>query len=1326
MASEMASGYFKKYAREQRIQVTEENFTKGIKFEQTPLESGEHRYVINYDMLNDGKIITPRRGIRTVGVALPLVTPDLQSKLTQNVLLTNNLDAVEEDNTHYNLYIANECPESSVGLHSGPAEMWVVNKDDEHNYNMLQEYGITIQDMYAIPISYEIDSIKDGAFSEYQDSFISVEQIDHNAKFENGVLTIDPAWKGGLVFKTKIHPFTLNLTIGGSTNSFSLYKAKLVNGRWSTVGEATELTTGSYRLDARTVYYIVPSNATEVIPVKNPYIIVNTTTTGATVDYLEDKIAVGTKVYTYKKGTTAAKTDGLGVTVKVYPDKFFEKIKTAGDHTFTYLLNTIEYSSTVQGATLEVDRTVYNRMQPTAGITSFVYITNVPTTIACSTTGASIELDIHRYNRKITEVGEKTFTYNVTEKKWKYGDSSVSLYDYGIFFKDPQGKLADSATIKVTTEAKNMWQLDDNYITLTEFGITFTVGSTPLKDGDSINIKSVTANTWLYNGDYIKAAEYGIEVLDPKEKLRDGDQIVITSSLPTSWRYNNNPVNLAEEGIIFTDPTGQVKDNDTITIVRNAVTGSLISFGNAKHETPGSMYYIPADAVGNGYALDNARAAKAIGCFAWNNNYYNFNSHGELIRTRYQAATEDIIKTYYTEAIQPRDIKASEAISSGFNMLLEDPYVFTDSFEEGDIKLQGMMLYDDSGKLISEPVLNTPYQMRCFYNVQKETRYKIKWDYRNVNSTVWTDIKEEEYIFRSSDDTPAELKVLAFSSPLENLVIRVQAFKWDKEPVISYSSTVASAGVIINSETMKEILPDAGKYTFSYDGLVWKYLGKPVTLNTYGITFSDVTGGLKAGSTLTITIEYKEQFSDEAESQVSMSLVYVKTSSTSTANKDLKNYDLSKATGMLFWKNRIWLYGLFEDPTVLFASDINEPTYFPYPNNIDIFDEPIMHCAAFNENMLVFTRSALYKLTLNNEGTWTKQIIQGDLNFTEFDTNTIQIVKNMVFFKSGDYYYMVVPKTLSLQNELAIAPVSRNIEKFLDKFSTNVAELFETLYEYSGSLELAAHYNFLNYEDVHNVYAFVTDSGLLLNLVLLYNTVDRYWRFYTYESEEIYRPVRQDATKSSDMYAPMHCILDGKNVLGVQIISSPEEQIKDFYIPRNCAITTGTADNGKIMAAFENQHIFKNWTLLDCGYRNIITDYKKRCRELQFKFNNIGTHKVTFLTEFILDGETRKGYYKYDIEHIIDPNDPNFGLIYIARTPIENLDVVGSTFLGNDSKDTNMWTLDYSRFPEIAFIKARFKVSGKGYTPRFRLISRSEENYEMIGYSWVFRALYSR
>lgn len=1333
MASEQSGGYFKKYARDQRIQTTEEVFNKGVKFEQTPLDTGEHKIVLNYDMLNDGRVITPRRGLRTIRVALPLTTPDLYSKITEDILLTDNLDAVEEDNTHYSLYIANQCTEGTVGIHSGPAEMWVVDKDIDKTFDILEEYNITTRDMYAIPISYEIDSIKSGLFSELMEYFIKLEQIDYNADVKDGVFSIDPAYKGGVVFKTLTHPF--ELTIAETTGDFVLYEAVAVDNKWQPKEDtAVELTPGTYSFAARTVYYILPKNGAAELPAKDPYISVSTTTEDAEVEYQKDKIEVGTKTFTYHEGTVSVVVNSIGVTATVDVEKFFEKIKEEGEHTFTYLLNTIEYATTVPGATIEIDRTEYNRIQPNAGVASFVYITNISDSITCSTTNASIELDIHRFNRKVLEAGTTTFTYSNTDKAWKLDGTIVSLPEYGIKFKDPNGSLANSDTIKIVTKAKNKWQLDDNYVTLTDYGITYTQGETAPKDGDVINVKSVVAGTWLYKEEYVKAIDYGIDVTDPSDHLIDGDTMVLTASKPTSWMLGDTAVDLAEQGIIFSDPKDLVKDGDTITVTRTALSAQTISFGQADHEYPGSMYYIPADAVGNGYPLSNNRAAKAIGCFAWNNNYYNFNSHGELIRTRYQVTTEDVTKTYYTEAMSPKEIKTSEAISAGFNMLLEDPYMFTDAFEEGSISLEGILLYDASDRLISEPVLNTPYKLRCFYTVERGTRYKIKWDYRSISSTTWTDIDEEEFIYKESDEKPHELKILSFSSPIEDCVLRVQAFKWDKSPVISYATSVANASVILNELTIEEMFPESGTFSFSYDGTTWKYLGKSVLLSTYGITFSDITNGLKAGSTLRITVEYKEEYSETAEHAVSMSLRYVKTPSTATANKELKNYDLSRCTGMLFWKSRIWLYGLPEDPTVLFASDINEPTYFPYPNNIDIFDEPIMHCAAFNENMLVFTRSGLYKLTLNDAGYWTKTVIQGDLNFTEFDTNTIKIVKNMVFFKSGDYYYMVVPKTLSLQNELAIAPVSRNIEKFLDNFTVHVPELFDLAYEYTGTLELVAHYNFLNYEDVHNVYTFLTESGLLLNLVLLYNTVDRHWRFYTYESQELYRPVRQDATKTSDIYAPLHCFFNknGEMIprLGVQVIQHEENSIKDFYIPSDAVFTylddTWQKDNGVIENKYKQQHTFKNWTVLDCGYRNIITDYKKRCRELQFKFNNSSGANLRFLTEFILDGETRKSYYRYETEHVIDPADPNYGFLYVSRTPVENMDIPGTTILAEDATDLNSWTLDYSRFPEIAFAKARFKVSGKGYTPRFRLLSRSEEDYELIGYTWVYRAMYSR
>lgn len=678
---------------------------------------------------------------------------------------------------------------------------------------------------------------------------------------------------------------------------------------------------------------------------------------------------------------------------------------------------------------------------------------------------------------------------------------------------------------------------------------------------------------------------------------------------------------------------------------------------------PKAYYTVPTNPEVHGIKLTNRQhLARPIGAFAWGNDYYNFNTSGKLIRTRY--ATEDTEANtdaiFYAEEMQAKSLSVADAMSHGFNMLSDSPFTFTDSFITGTIQLDGILLYDQDSKIVTEPLINNRYNIRCFYKVQSGVKYKFVWDYREVGATEYTAIKTVELTSTSSASVtePTALTIDSFNSAAEDVIIRIQAFKY--------------------SGSSYESIPE-----------------KTLTLN---VPFS-------------------------------------KAPSSPLANKELINYDLTKATGMVYWKNRIWLYGLAQDPTVIFSSDLNEPTYFPYPNGIDIFDEPVIALVPFNDTLLAFTKTQLIQLTLSTDGGWTKKTLQSNLDFQEFDARFIQVVKNMVFFKSGDYYYMIVPKTLSLQNELALAPVSKNIEYFLDEFETNVKNLFEILYDYTGESTLVNHYNFLNYEDVHNVYTFSTESGLFLNLVLLYNTVNRTWRIYTYESQTMYYPLKQDATKQSVLMTPVYIKTktdDDASVssVGIQFIETSRNLNTDLYIPRDTLfrIISGEwqEDAGAMMSAFEAIHTFKNWQVLDTGYRDQEIDYNKRYRELQIKFNNVGKSTLKFITEFIIDGDTRVDRYRYATEHIIDPSDPNYGLIYITRTPVENLEVPGVTILAEDEEDLNAWTLDNSMFPEIAFWKARLKVSGKGYTPRFRLISRTEERYELLGYTWVYRQLYSR
>lgn len=424
-------------------------------------------------------------------------------------------------------------------------------------------------------------------------------------------------------------------------------------------------------------------------------------------------------------------------------------------------------------------------------------------------------------------------------------------------------------------------------------------------------------------------------------------------------------------------------------------------------------------------------------------------------------------------------------------------------------------------------------------------------------------------------------------------------------------------------------------------------------------------------------------------------------------NTNLKqeNYDLSTATGMTYWKNRLIVYGLPQDKTVLFMSDINDPTYFPYPNNADLFDEPIIHVLPFLDDLLIFTSTKLHILSLSEDGlSWNKKHIQSNLDIKEWDIHLIQQVKNMVFFKSGNYYYMVVPSTkITTLNQLVVTNVSKNIERLLDAFKENIDNMVDLLYDYDKGLELVHYYNFLDYEDVHNIYAFRTAYNNYINVALLYNTMSRAWRFHIFESTNIVKPYKQDATKKGTLIS----ILNG----GVQFFQFNPNSAKDKYISSHYIEASPT---------------FKNYQLLDTGYREIGTDYNKRFREFQMKFNNVSQRTLTFSTDYYIDGEERQDLYTYKIIHITDPADPAYLNIVVEKEMIPRIYLPGTTILATDENDTSAWQLDVSGFPEIFLWKVRIPISGKGLSPRMRFVSYNEELFELLNVTWVYRKLNSR
>ncbi len=293
-----------------------------------------------------------------------------------------------------------------------------------------------------------------------------------------------------------------------------------------------------------------------------------------------------------------------------------------------------------------------------------------------------------------------------------------------------------------------------------------------------------------------------------------------------------------------------------------------------------------------------------------------------------------------------------------------------------------------------------------------------------------------------------------------------------------------------------------------------------------------------------------------------------------TRNSAPDTFDLSTATGMISWKNRLVLWGVPKDPTILFISDLDEPTYFPYPNNVTIFDEPIIAVTELMDNLVVFTKSKVHQVSLNTDGTsWTDTIIQSNLYIEPWDKHLIQPVRNMVYFKSGNYYYMIVPKAQSTTGELTLAPITTPITDFFNHFSTNVIKLFKDCFKYNDDQEnlcepypneLRTYYNFVDYENIHNFYVYTyentPDSYVYVHFDIIYNTVDRYWKINVYESPHFLFPFRNDATQQG--------ILSGTSLMRVTNTDTSEETderfiqlfgfdsltVEDLYIPEGTSL----------------------------------------------------------------------------------------------------------------------------------------------------------------------------
>lgn len=440
----------------------------------------------------------------------------------------------------------------------------------------------------------------------------------------------------------------------------------------------------------------------------------------------------------------------------------------------------------------------------------------------------------------------------------------------------------------------------------------------------------------------------------------------------------------------------------------------------------------------------------------------------------------------------------------------------------------------------------------------------------------------------------------------------------------------------------------------------------------------------------------------------------------STYGMDPVNYDLTTATHMASWKGRLILWGVEGAETILFTSALNNPAFFPFPQYIDIFDERIIGAIPYLGSLMVFTESTLIRVDVDEEYNYlTHTVVQERLSLSKYDVNTIILVKNMIYFKSNDKYYLIVPKTdSSVTNAVQLAPISTPISYLLDHFEESIQDIIYDMYELEESedavyepydIQLMYYHNYLEKDEIRNVYKLkVKESssgkGFYVDFMLIYDTLTRNWRIHIVQvSKRRMLPYKQSVSDNT-IFINIAKFTVPYTIWKLQTIQQSKSLVED-----------------SIALDYNWPPFYQNYQLLDTGYSDNSNTNKKRFRELQLSIDQTDKVPLEFYTGFYVDDLNTKAMYDYQVTRPYDEYGYPTNTIYVERILSEPSTISGPTRL-----DSSSWSLGSSRLGETSVTKVRISVSGKGYAGRLKLLSRNLNMYRILNNTWVYRLMNMR
>jgi len=595
------------------------------------------------------------------------------------------------------------------------------------------------------------------------------------------------------------------------------------------------------------------------------------------------------------------------------------------------------------------------------------------------------------------------------------------------------------------------------------------------------------------------------------------------------------------------------------------------------------------------------------------------------------------------EVIVPKTLNPTEATTSGYNILHESPYVFTD-VSGGAPRVLGVILYENqyADTPILNPQVGVSYALRAYYQY-------------NVSGATY------QYKVEVLDGTHTESEYTT---------------------ITDWTNFTSGNALYIN------FIP------------------------TYAKTI--------------VRISIRQSGQTTTESQ----LPHLIDCESSTYSKiENKEFNLSTAKGMISWAGCIGLYGVEGATDTIFFSDVEDASYFPFPNNTVMFDNEILAVHNYLDMLLVITTDSIILVSVGDTIANCKQKkLMANIFIPELDAVNVIVLKDQIFFKTDTQFYVLknnqytsdATDLKNYTNSTAIANYTINFtEETLKILNKVFRPITEEVSKERREIVRFTDFDVINVqsavknEEVHYVYTIVpyidTESFGNLDLHLVYNTVTRSYRLYMkgIGDDNVAHTSLLYRNKQSGVHYEVipYNLTNNSNIL---IVKESLEERDDNIIQGDWQLTPH----------------YNNYNYIDTGNIALDDTYNKRFRELQINIVNHEKSKIRFYSDTLVDGKMTVTSTEYEVQNITDPEDPDYGLVYVVPTAIDNLTAYGNTTLDCEEMElTNYWEIDLSAFPDLDMATIRLSLYGKGRRISLQLLCTDLKYYELSRFTWVYRIM---